>query len=100
LTNHSQVGDSINYRKPKQNKTKTRSDSVPSADFRYTETESEREDSEDSEDEENQNNNKEKRIEGEKLLRVSERDQPVLSVIMEAETLRELEHKWLLYIPS
>ena len=26
LTNHSQVGDSINYRKPKQNKTKTRSD--------------------------------------------------------------------------
>jgi len=56
---HIQVLDSINYRKPKQNKTKIRSESVSSADHGYTETESEREDSEDSEDEESQNKNKE-----------------------------------------
>ena len=62
LTCHSQVRDrdSINYKKPKQNKTvktKTRSDSVSSADSRYRETDSERRDSEDSEDEENKINN-------------------------------------------
>ena len=58
MTNHSQVVDSINYKKSKQNKTKTRSGSVPRADFGYTETDSEREDSEDSEDEQNKNSNK------------------------------------------
>ena len=48
--------DSINYKKPNQNKTKTRSDSVSSADSSYTASDGEREDSEDSEDEENKNN--------------------------------------------
>lgn len=79
----------MNYRKPKQNKTKIHSESVSSADLGYTETESERQDLEDSEDEENQNKNEEKR--SEKPLRISERDQPDQSVSMEAETLRELQ---------
>ena len=78
--------DSINYKKPKQKKTKTRSDSVSSADSRYTESDGEREDLEDSE-------NEEKRKENEKFLHVSERDQPDLTVLMEAEALRELQEQ-------
>lgn len=87
----------MNYRKPKQNKTKIHSESVSSADLGYTETESEREDLEDSKDEENQNKNEEKR--SEKPLRISGRDQPDQSVSMEAETLRELQED-IAYIPS
>ena len=58
LISHSSLRDrdSINYKKPKQNKTKTRSDSVSSADSRYTESDGEREDSEDSEGEEDESN--------------------------------------------
>ena len=98
LTCHSQVRDrdSINYKKPKQNKTvktKTRSDSVSSADSRYRETDSERRDSEDSEDEQGKNINEEKRIRSEKPHRVNERDQPDLSVIMEADAFRKLQEQ-------
>ena len=48
--------DSINYKKPNQNKTKPRSDSVSSADSRYTESNGEREDSEINEGEEDESN--------------------------------------------
>ena len=48
--------DSISYKSPKQSTTKTRSDSVSSADSRYTESDGEREDSEDSESEEDESN--------------------------------------------
>ena len=95
LISHSPLRDrdSINYKKPKQNKTKTRSDSGSSADSSYTETDGERENSEDSEDEENKNINEEQRKEKEKFVRVSKRDQPDLTVLMEAEALRELQEQ-------
>ena len=85
--------DSINYKNPKQNKRKTRSDSVSSADSRYTESDGERENSEDSEDEENKNSNEEKIKENETFLRATERDQADRTVLMEPEALRELREQ-------
>ena len=95
LTYHSRLRDrdSINYKEPKQNKTKVRSDSVSSADSRYTETDSERKDSEDTEDEENKLKNEENGKENEKPLRVNKEDQPDLSSFMEANALRKLQEK-------
>ena len=99
MTYHSRLRDrdSINYKEPKQNKTKARSDSVSSADSRYTETDSERKDSEDTEDEENKIKNEENGKENEKPLRVNKEDQPDLSSFMEANAHRKLQEKYLPY---
>ena len=80
LISHSPLRDRdrINYKKPKQNKTKKRSDSISSADSSYTETDGEREDSEDSEDEENKNNS-EKETEADRENDDSRMDQPEIT---------------------
>ncbi|XP_078379487.1 uncharacterized protein LOC144662533 [Oculina patagonica] len=79
---HDQVRTRINYKKPKQNKRGTRSDSVSSDEFGYTETESEREDSGESE------NNKEISEENQ----VHKKDQDTESInTMEAAAFKDLQ---------
>ena len=97
---HSQLRDrdSINYKKPKQNKTKTSRDSVSSADSRYTESDGDREDSEDSKDEENKNYNKEKKRKRE--VPPCKRERSTQQSSWKLKHLENYKSKWLLYIPS